>query len=64
MIDILLQKGPKRDLLVQKGPRDSSIEGFLQNYSLEFYQMEKHVIENGWYIQKSLIEYFVFVANY
>jgi hypothetical protein len=46
-IDILIQKGPKRDLSVQKGPKDGLSRGFLQLCTLELYQIEKLVIENG-----------------
>jgi hypothetical protein len=40
------------------------LEGFLQYHTLEIYQMEKSVTENGLYIAKNLTKYFVFDANY
>ena len=61
-----------RDLLVEKVPiRDSEINfpktkilGISPPLTiLENYQIEKDMIENGWFIQIILIEYIAFVVN-
>lgn len=67
MIDILLQKGPKRDLSIEHGPRDNLSRRFLASsihHTLKFSQMERSVTGNGLFTAKSLTKYFVFVANY
>jgi hypothetical protein len=40
------------------------LEGFLHRYTVEFFQIEKHVTENGLYTVKILTKYFVFAASY
>jgi hypothetical protein len=62
MIDILVQKGPKRDLSIEKGPKDKFSRRF--SATQEFSQMEKSMTENGLCTVKSLTKCFVFVANY
>ena len=64
MIDVLVQKGPKRESSIQQGKRDNLLEGFLQYHILEFSQMGKSVTENGLCTTKILTRYFVFAANY
>ncbi|KAJ9539215.1 hypothetical protein OSB04_031948 [Centaurea solstitialis] len=53
MIDILVAKGPKRDLSIQKGPKDRFSKRFLPHGILEFCQMEKSLIETGLYIRRA-----------
>ena len=50
--------------LFRKALKIDYLEGLLQHYTLESYQIERSVIENGWFIPKSPTEYFVFVAKY
>jgi len=38
-------------------------EGSLHHHTIEFYQIEKHVIENGLCIAKTLTKYSVFAVN-
>ncbi|OEL17643.1 hypothetical protein BAE44_0021338 [Dichanthelium oligosanthes] len=63
MVDILVQKDPKRGLLFRKVLKIDYPEGFLQHYTLEFYHMERSVIENDWYIPNSLIEFSIFFCK-
>ncbi|XP_048493867.1 uncharacterized protein LOC104896201 [Beta vulgaris subsp. vulgaris] len=54
MIEVLVEKGPQRDLSKR----------FSTTLYIESCQMEKDVIENGLFIQKSLTKFFVFVVKY
>jgi hypothetical protein len=63
-IDILLLKGPKRDLSIQKGPKDKFSIRFSVAHYTRILSKKRSMIEICWYIAKSLIEYFVFVVSY
>ena len=63
-IDILAQKGPKRDLSIQKGPRDRYSRRFSALFYNRNYQMESIVIEIGLSILKNSVEYFALLVNY
>jgi len=63
-IDILAQKGPKRDLSIQKGPRGRYSRRFLHYFTIENYQMESIVIEIGLSILRNSVEYFALLVNY
>lgn len=56
MIGLLETKGPKRDLSIVNGPKYKSSRCFIDN-------LYTNVIEIDMVIQKSLIEYFIFVVK-
>jgi len=64
MIELLATKGPIRDLRIVKGPEINFLDALRLICILELYQMERSVIEIGLFIQKSLIDYFVFVVKF
>jgi hypothetical protein len=64
MIDILVQKDCRRDLSIQKGPKDRLSRRFSATLYTRVLSNGEKCDENGWFIPKSLVEYFVFVANY
>jgi hypothetical protein len=63
-IDILAEKGPRRDLSIQKGPKDKYSRRFSALFYKMIYQMGSIVIEIGLFIQRNLIEFFALVVNY
>ena len=63
-IDILAQKGPKRDLSIQKGPRGRYSRRFSALFYNRNYQMESIVIEIGLSILRNSVEYFALLVNY
>jgi len=63
-IDILAQKGPKRDLSIQKGPRDRYSRRFSALFYNRNYQMESIVIEIGLSMLMTSVEYFALLVNY
>ncbi|CAN6299424.1 unnamed protein product [Urochloa humidicola] len=64
MIDILLEKGPKRDMSIEHGPRDKLNRRFSTlSYTRVMSNREK--CDREWLVySKDLTRYFVFVANY
>ena len=57
-IDILLQKGPKRDSSIQHGKKDKLSRRFSTDHTLEFYLMDKSVTHDGLYTKKILTKYY------
>ncbi|XP_066360856.1 uncharacterized protein [Miscanthus floridulus] len=64
MIDILVQKGPKRDPSIEKGPKDKFSRRFSASSYTRVLSNGEKCDRNGLCTARSLIEYFVSVANY